>query len=717
MLSDHLLRRRAALARALTTAAATTVTALGLPAAASAADYVVLGCAEPATLSSPSHTVLPTEGWFLETAAHASGNYCPAGGAAQGLYSETDGGSAPHAARWQFNAPAGTSIDKLTTWYKGHLSAGAGWASPQVVFEAQHGGAWTNTAPSFGNQTSSPIDGGGTFHTTDENGASAVRFGVRCDLAGPCSTGGMPYLMVRSTGVWLDDSLLPTVAPVTGSLTQGSYAQGVGTLQVGAADQGGGLYKLKVRFGPTTLYDQVPNVNGGRCATIPESLTAARHVAAPVPCSLSEARTLSVDTASVPDGRHDVVVTAEDIAGNARTATTAITVDNRAPVAGTVDVTGYPRENQSLTAEVAGFDGQGVSYDYRWQRCAVDGGTCVDIGGAAQRTYTLQTADVGHRVRSKVLATDHGGTTTAYSNAMAGGGSQGGVVENDPTNDPAGGGTGGGTGGTGGTGGPGGTGGTGGTGGAGGAAGGSAGAGSGASVGAPTPGTSQPVAVPNGENPSRLAKVTALIDRRGRTVTSRFGRTVRITGRLVDEHGAPIRNAQVEVQAVRRVPRAAAVPEGAIRTDAGGRFSYVARANASRRLTFTYRAYSTDRELTSQSTVTLLVRAAGTFAATPRTLRNGQTVTFAGRLKGGLLPRAGTVVEVQVRYCASRGRCEWRVVKGVRTKRTGAYRATYTFRRTTTTTTYAFRARARADSAWPFLGGMVGRTAKVTVRP
>jgi hypothetical protein len=383
----------------------------------------------------------------------------------------------------------------------------------------------------------------------------------------------------------------------------------------------------------------------------------------------------SVDTSQFADGPANVRFAAEDVAGNIRDTNRTITVDNHPPVAGTVSVTGTARENDALTAEVAGFDGQGVSYEYRWQRCSADGTGCADIGGAIERTYTLRAADVGKRVRSKVLATDHGGTVVAYSDVMSRS-AGGGVVQNDPTNDSGG--------------------------------------------SAPGGGGGSQVPVPNGDNPSRRAKVSAVVDRKGKTITTAFGKTVRVTGKLVDEHGKPIRNALVEVQAVRRVPRAVPLPEGGVRTNANGAFAYVARASASRELRFVYRAYSTDRDITSKSSVVLLVRAAGTFKASPGSLRNGHTVTFSGALKGGLMPHGGTLVEVQVRYCmrvGRRTRCEWRLVRSVRTSRAGAFKAQYTFRRTTATTTYVFRAKARGDSAWPFVGGIVGRGAKVTVRP
>jgi hypothetical protein len=156
-----------------------------------------------------------------------------------------------------------------------------------------------------------------------------------------------------------------------------------------------------------------------------------------------------------------------------------------------------------------------------------------------------------------------------------------------------------------------------------------------------------------------------------------------------------------------------------VSTDRDGGFSYLAPVGPSRELTFGYRAFSQDRELTSQTTVLILVRATGSLRTTPKALPNGRTVTFSGRVDGGSLPRAGVVVDVQARVCRRAGgttRCEWRTIRSPRTDRTGRFRARYRFTRTTRTTVYTFRSIVRQDGDWPFLAGTVGRPARVKVR-
>ena len=130
-----------------------------------------------------------------------------------------------------------------------------------------------------------------------------------------------------------------------------------------------------------------------------------------MPCPLDAPAAIRVDTRAVADGPHTLVARVEDIAGNARTATARITVDNLPPRAGTVALAGDPAE--ALTAHPSGFAGEGVTYDYRWERCG-DGG-CVEIGGTGSRTYRVRERDAGQRLRAVVAATDGGGTVRVAS--------------------------------------------------------------------------------------------------------------------------------------------------------------------------------------------------------------------------------------------------------------------------------------------------------------
>ncbi len=46
-------------------------------------------------------------------------------------------------------------------------------------------------------------------------------------------------------------------------------------------------------------------------------------------------------------------------------------------------------------------------YTYQWERCDAAGANCVDIGNQTGSSYTVQTIDIGHTIRSEVTATEN----------------------------------------------------------------------------------------------------------------------------------------------------------------------------------------------------------------------------------------------------------------------------------------------------------------------
>src|SRR5918994_641506 len=66
-----------------------------------------------------------------------------------------------------------------------------------------------------------------------------------------------------------------------------------------------------------------------------------------------------------------------------------------------------------------------LTFRYRWLRCDTTGGgpngvNCATIPAATRRMYVLRFADVGHRIRSRVIASNADGTASANSNATPG---------------------------------------------------------------------------------------------------------------------------------------------------------------------------------------------------------------------------------------------------------------------------------------------------------
>jgi 5-hydroxyisourate hydrolase-like protein (transthyretin family) len=185
-----------------------------------------------------------------------------------------------------------------------------------------------------------------------------------------------------------------------------------------------------------------------------------------------------------------------------------------------------------------------------------------------------------------------------------------------------------------------------------------------------------------------------------------FGREAQIVGQLLTSDGRPVANAAVQV-----LSRSAVMPErleAVLRTDAQGRYAYLAGPGSTRTLRFAY--LGTPVTLPSTGEATLLVPAASTIRPRPRRLRNGQAVRFMGRLQSLPPPAAGKLVELQVTLSG-----RWQTFRTTRTAADGAWKVRYRFRRSCGLTRYRFRARLPAETGYPFQTGTT-KAVKVAVR-
>jgi hypothetical protein len=322
-----------------------------------------------------------------------------------------------------------------------------------------------------------------------------------------------------------------------------------------------------------------------------------------------------------------------------------------------------------------------AAFGFQWQRCSAGGDGCTDIPGATGATYDLGAADVGARVRVRVTGTNGEGATDAHSAISPVVATRSGAA------------TGGGT-----------------------AAGSGDGTGASASsVGAPgstlvTTPDLRPEGSPNGTGASAEAKLTAFdAATESRSIRTRYGKTVTISGRLLTPGGKPISGARLEVLEQELRPGAGFVKRGEILSGEDGRFTYIMPVGTSRVVRVGYRARVGDDEYARTTNVTVRVVAAVRFSLSAKNLRNGQTLRYTGKVLG---PRTGhRFVEVQVRSGKA-----WQVVCSVRTDAKGAFACAHRFRRTHARTTYVFRTRLRQQSGMPYEAA-VSASRNAVVRP
>ena len=84
-------------------------------------------------------------------------------------------------------------------------------------------------------------------------------------------------------------------------------------------------------------------------------------------------------------------------------------------------ISGTAQQGDTLTAAkgtwtAPTYENDPTAYTYQWQTCS---GSCTNISGATNSTYTPQASDVGNTIKVVVSATDDAGTASATSTATA----------------------------------------------------------------------------------------------------------------------------------------------------------------------------------------------------------------------------------------------------------------------------------------------------------
>jgi hypothetical protein len=337
---------------------------------------------------------------------------------------------------------------------------------------------------------------------------------------------------------------------------------------------------------------------------------------------------LYLDTTTLQDGSHSVLVSVGDGDATDTVWSGTITTHN-APQGGIPTIAGTAEVGETLSATAGSWSPAAGTITYQWQRCDATGNGCAPIAGAVEQTYRLTTAETNAEVEVQVLASDASGSTLATSaptNVVLAAGE-------NPSD-----------------------------------AGGGASAASG----------------PNGSGACSAAHLTAAFGASA-TQTVVFGTHTTLHGSLSCA-GSPIAGATLDL-VLAPVGGSAAVVQAQIETAGDGSFSYVVPSGPSRAITLSYHAFSAAAPPSASVKLELRVTPRITLHITPAHTTNGHTVTFTGRVSGGLIARPGLPLNVEYREGN-----QWLVYTQVRADpQTGLFRWRYTFMRTTESITYNFR--------------------------
>jgi hypothetical protein len=188
---------------------------------------------------------------------------------------------------------------------------------------------------------------------------------------------------------------------------------------------------------------------------------------------------------------------------------------------------------------------------------------------------------------------------------------------------------------------------------------------------------------------------------RSQHLTSTYGHSQAITGRLTGPGGVPIAGAMIDLVATPAYAGALPSAMPSPRTGPTGRFAVRLPANASSRtLRFAYRTHLSDSLPVATRTLALSVGAGIALSISPRTAGVGRSIFFHGRLLGGPIPRGGKQLVLEARSPGG----SWIEFNVIRADVHGRFRAVYRFR-FPGPARYQFRVLSEAESDYPFAAG------------
>lgn len=316
------------------------------PAAARAGKYHVYSC------RTPSGAVAPVDGWSGSLAPGGAWddyavNTCSTGGAlVAALGDETGHLVYTDRATWEFSPPPFDSLVGATLWRAGYVH---GRPSEEAAYEFWLAGPLIKNSFDECVYSQNCHQHGETSESDGEVNREAVPskdLGSHLFLSASCGAGfegsecGSAFgdannyaaaLYLYAADLTLEQTAGPSATSVGGELATAPTATGTADLTFTATDPGAGVYAAEFTIDGTPVQTTVLDEAGGRCRNVGETTDGLPAFLYLQPCPSSVSADVGLDTSSIPNGAHHLVVRVLDAAGNsAPVLDRTITVDNPA---------------------------------------------------------------------------------------------------------------------------------------------------------------------------------------------------------------------------------------------------------------------------------------------------------------------------------------------------------------------------------------------------
>jgi len=190
-------------------------------------------------------------------------------------------------------------------------------------------------------------------------------------------------------------------------------------------------------------------------------------------------------------------------------------------------------------------------------------------------------------------------------------------------------------------------------------------------------------------------------------LTVSYGKSALVKGMLLTSERQPVASTPIDVYQQLDARGQQMVRIATLRTDRAGRFDYHASKGPSRTIRFQFDGTETLHPTTAQ--VQLRVPGYSSLRVNRRTVRNGHSVRFTGRIAKPVVDGL-KIMDLQVFF-----RHHWRTFGTPRVDRKGNWKFGYRFEATSGVVTYRFRVRIRREASYPYRLGY-SKQVKVTVR-